>query len=262
VIEYRWAENQYDRLSSLVTDFIQRQVAVIIAGGGPAARAAKAATARTPIVFLIGVDPVASGLVTSISRPEGNATGVSLMARELNAKKLELLRELVPTATVIAVLLNPSNPSYELLLRDVETAARGLGQHILLLNVKAESELEATFASLLQQHVDGLVITDDPLFTAVGIQLVGLAGRHHIPAIYPWREDVEAGGLISYGPNRVDAYRQVGVYAGTILKGAKPSDLPVLQPTKFETVLNLKTAKALGLDVPASTLLRADEVIE
>jgi putative tryptophan/tyrosine transport system substrate-binding protein len=261
-IEFRWAEGRYDRLPSLVADLIGRQVAVIIAGGGPAARAAKAATATIPIVFFVGVDPVTSGLVASIGRPGGNATGTTGVGRELNAKKLELLCELVPTATVIGLLVNPSNPYHETYSRDIKAAASGRGLQILDLNVRTERDLDTTLANLRQQHADGLLVTDEPLFAGLRVQLVALAARYNIPTIYPWREDAQAGGLISHGPRRTDTLRQVGIYAGRILKGDKPSDLPVLQPTKFETVLNLKTATALGLDVPTSTLLRADEVIE
>jgi putative tryptophan/tyrosine transport system substrate-binding protein len=261
-IESRWAEGQYERLPSLVADLIQRQAAVIIAVGGPAARAAKAATTTVPIVFLVGVDPVTSGLVASISRPGGNATGSSVTGRESNSKKLELLCELVPKATVIGLLVNPSNPYHETYTRDIKAAASGVGRQILDLNVRTERDLDITFASLRQQRADGLVITDEPLFVALRERLVALAARDKIPTIYPYREDAHAGGLISHGANRADGYRQVGIYAGRILKGDKPSDLPVLLPTKFETVLNLKTATALGLDVPTATLLRADEVIE
>jgi putative tryptophan/tyrosine transport system substrate-binding protein len=262
VIEVRSAEGRYDRLPILVADLIQRQVAVILALGGPAARAAKAVTSTVPIVFLVGVDPVTNGLVASISRPGGNATGMTVIGREMNAKKLELLSELVPTANVIGVLVNPGNPYYEVYSQDIRAAASGRGQHILDLNVRTERDLDTTFENLRQQHADGLLVTDEPLFRSLRAQLVALAARYRVPAVYPWREDAQAGGLISYGPSRADILRQVGIYAGRILKGDKPSDLPVLQPTKFETVLNLKTAMALGFDVPTVTLLRADEVIE
>jgi putative ABC transport system substrate-binding protein len=262
VIELRWAEGQYDRLPSFVADLIRHQVALILAIGGPSARAAKAATSTIPIVFQIGFDPVAGGLAASLARPGGNATGTTVIGHELNVKKVELLCELVPTATIIGVLSNPSNPTYESYLQDIKTAADGRGRRTLNLNVTSERDLDSAFASLRQQGADGLVITDEPLFIGLRVQLVSLAARYKIPTIYPWREYAQAGGLISYGTNRTDGLRQVGIYAGRILKGDKPSDLPVLQPTKFETVLNLKTAKALGLDVPTVTLLRADEVIE
>src|SRR5262245_4825932 len=261
-IEFRWAEGRYERLPSLVADLIQRQVAAIIAIGGPAARAAKAATTTVPIVFLVGVDPVTSGLVASISRPGGNATSTSGTGRESNSKKLELLCELVPKAMVIGLLVNPSNPYHETYTRDIKAATSGIGRQIVDLNVTTERDLDIAFASLRQQHADGLVITDEPLFLTLREQLVALAARDKIPTIYPWREYARAGGLISHGANRADGYRQAGIYAGRVLKGDKPSDLPVLLPTKFEIVLNLKTATALGLDVPTATLLRADEVIE
>jgi len=261
-IELRSADGLYERLPTLAADLVRRGVAVIVAGGGPAARAAKAATATIPIVFNVGVDPVTIGLVASIGRPGGNATGTSVINRELDAKRLEILRELLPTASMVAVLLNPNNPSAEILSGDIKTAANGLGQQILVLNVGTDHDLDTAIVHLLQRHADGLVVTDDPLFIVQGVKLVELAARHKIPTIYAWRENVDAGGLISHGASITYAYRQVGIYAGRILRGAKPSDLPVLEPTKFETVLNLRTAKALGLDVPTSILLRADEVIE
>jgi putative ABC transport system substrate-binding protein len=261
-IELRWAEGRYERLPSLVADLIERQAAVIVAIGGPAARAAKAATKTIPIVFFVGVDPVTEGLVASINRPGGNATGASVIGRELNAKKLELMCELVSTATVIGLLVNPSNPYHDIYTRDIKAAANGLGRQILELNVGTERDLDMIFAQLRQHHADGLIITDEPLFGMLREQLVALAARHKIPTIYSWRDHTQAGGLISYGPNRADILRQVGIYAGRILKGDKPSDLPILLPTKFEIVINLKTASALGLDVPTAVLLRADEVIE
>jgi putative ABC transport system substrate-binding protein len=261
-IEYRFAEGQYQRLPILAADLVHRHVAVLVAGGGPAARAAKAATTSIPIVFNVGVDPIASELVASIGRPGGNATGTSVVARELNAKKLELLRELVPAGTIIGVLLNPSNPNHEILSQEILAAATRLGQRILVLHVRTEDDFDMTFVNLREQHAHGLVVTDDPLFSNPRTPLIALAARHNIPTIYPWREQVEAGGLISHGPSITQAFRQVGIYTGQILKGAKPADLPVFEPTRFETVLNLKTAKALGLDLPTTTLLRADEVIE
>jgi putative ABC transport system substrate-binding protein len=261
-IEFRLAEGRYDRLPSLVADLIQHQVVAIVAAGGPAALAARAATATTPIVFLVGVDPVTTGLVASIGRPGGNATGTTVIGRELNEKRLELLSELVPTATLVGVLVNRNNAYHEIYLRDIKAAASGRGQQILDLYVGAERDLDAAFANLGQQRADGLVITDEPLFGTLYAQIVALAARYKIPTIYPFRDRTEAGGLISYGPSITDAYRQLGIYAGRVLKGDRPSDLPVLQPTKLETVLNLRAAKALGLDVPTLTLLRADEVIE
>jgi putative ABC transport system substrate-binding protein len=261
-IEFRSAEGKYDRLPSLVANLMQHQVVVIVAAGGPAAQAARAATAAIPIVFLVGVDPVTSGLVASIGRPGGNATGTTVMGRELNEKRLELLSELVPTASLVGVLVNRNNPYHEIFLRDIKAAANGRGQQILNLYVGAKSDLDAAFANLVQQHADGLVVTDEPLFSTLYAQIVALAARYKIPSIYPFRDRVEAGGLISYGPSITDAYRQLGIYAGRILKGDRPSDLPVLQPTKLETVLNLRTAMALGLTIPPSLLARADEVIE
>jgi putative ABC transport system substrate-binding protein len=261
-IEFRWAEGQYDRLPNSVADLIQRQVAVIAATDGPSARTAKAATSTIPIVFLVGLDPVTSGLVASIARPGGNATGATVFGHELNIKKVDLLCELVPAATVIGVLSNPGNSGHEAYLRDIKTATGGRGQRALNLNITSKSDLDTAFASLHQQGADGLVVTDEPLLTRLSVPIVALAARYKIPTIYPFREHVQAGGLISYGPSLADTLRQVGIYAGRILKGDKPSDLPVLQPSKFETVLNLKTAMALGLDVPTVTLLRADEVIE
>ena len=262
-IEIRTAEGRYDRLPNLVADLIERQVAVILALDGPAARAAKAATSTIPIIFLTGVDPVVSGLVASIGRPEGNATGVTLIGSEINTKNLDLLCELVPSATTIGVLLNPRNSYHEQYLRAITAAATsGRLKQILSLNIATELDFDDAFANLRQQHAEGVVVTDEPFFTSRRAQLVAAAASYKLPTIYPYREFAEAGGLISYGPSPTDARRQVGIYAGRILKGDKPSDLPVIQPTKFETVLNLKTAKALGLDVPTATLLRADEVIE
>jgi putative ABC transport system substrate-binding protein len=261
-IEYCWAENQYDRLQKLAGQLVDRSVTAVVAMGGPAALAAKASTASIPIVFLVGIDPVASGLVTSMNRPNGNATGVSGVTREMNDKRLELLHELLPRAATIGVLLNPRNPSEENTTRDVMAAARALRQRIVIFSVGADRDLDMTSANLAEQRVDGLVVTDDPFLISHPDQLVALAARHRIPTIYPLREFVKAGGLISYGPNITEAYRQVGIYVGRILSGAKISDLPVQEPTKFELVLNLKTAAALGIEVPTSILLRADEVIE
>jgi putative ABC transport system substrate-binding protein len=261
-IEYRWAENQYERLPKLAMELVHRPVTAMVATGGPAALAAKASTAAIPILFLVGIDPVTSGLVASINRPNGNATGVSLVARELNAKKLELLHELLPTAAGIGVLLNPSNPSIETFTSDVKEAASSLKQRIVVLKISTDYDLDAALANLVEQHVGGLVVTDDPFFTNRRDRLAVLAARHRIPAIYPWREFAEVGGLVSYGPSFTDALRQVGIYVGRVLKGEKPADLPVILPSKFELVINLKAARALGLDVPPMLLARADEVIE
>jgi putative tryptophan/tyrosine transport system substrate-binding protein len=261
-IEYRWAEGRYDRLPGLAADLVTRKVDVIVAAGGtPAARAAKSATSTIPIIFN-SADPVGAGLVASFARPGGNLTGVSLLTIELMAKRLELLSELVPQARVIALLVNPTNPITERITSDVQEAAHTKGVQLLILKASSESEIDAAFASLVQQHADALVVSTDPFFGSRSEQLVALASRHAVPAIYEWREFAAAGGLISYGPSLMAAVRQVGIYAGKILKGAKPADLPVQQPTTFELVINLKTAKALGLTVPQSMLMRADEVIE
>jgi len=259
-IEYRWAENQNERLPKLAMELVHRPVTVMVATGGPAALAARVSTSAIQILFLVGIDPVTSGLVASINRPNGNATGVSLVARELNAKKLELLHELLPTAARIGVLLNPSNPSIETFTSEVTEAASSLKQRIVVL--KISTDLDAALAKLVEQHVGGFVVTDDPFFTNHRDRLAALAARHRIPAIYPWREYVEVGGLVSYGPSLTDALRQVGIYVGRVLKGEKPADLPVILPSKFELVINLKAARALGLELPPTLLARADEVIE
>jgi putative ABC transport system substrate-binding protein len=261
-IEYRWAEGRYDRLPAFAADLVDRKVEVIVAGGGvPSALAAKNATSTIPIVFIVG-DPVASGLVASLARPGGNLTGVGVMMTELMPKRLELLSELVPQAGVIALLVNPNNASTERLIRDVQEAAVAKGVRLRILAAGAEGEFETAFAALVQLHAGALVVSADPFFTSQREQLVELASRHAVPAIYEWREFAAAGGLISYGPSLTSVSRQAGIYAGKILKGAKPADLPVQQPTTFELVVNLNTAKALGLTVPPSILSRADEVIE
>ena len=259
--EYRWAEGRYDRLPALAADLVLRKVDLIAADGIPAALAAKTATSTIPIVFAVG-DPVDLGLVASLARPGGNLTGVSTMAPELSPKRLELLSELVPQVGVIALLVNPNNSNTERTTRDMQEAARAKGVQLHILTAGTESEIDAAFATLAQLHAGGLVIGGDPFFANRREQLVTLAASHGIPAIYQSRAFAEAGGLISYGSNFTAAFRQVGVYAGKILKGAKPADLPVEQPTTFELVVNLKTATAPGLTVPPSILARADEVIE
>jgi putative ABC transport system substrate-binding protein len=261
-IETRWAEGRYDRLPALAADLVGRKVDLIVAEGPPSASAAKNATSTIPIVFTVGTDPVADGLVASLARPGGNLTGVSIMASELAAKRLELLSELVPQARVIALLVNPNNPIVESMIRDVQEASRAKGVQLLVLKAGSESEIDGAFASLVQWHAGALIVGDDVFFTTRREQLVALASRYRVPTIYPSRESVAAGGLISYGTSIMAVDRQLGIYAGKILKGAKPADLPVEQPTRFELVVNLNTAKDLGLTVPPSILARADEVIE
>jgi putative ABC transport system substrate-binding protein len=260
-IEYRWAEGDYDRLPALAADLVRRKVDVIATLGIPSALAAKSATSTIPIVFSVG-DAVERGLVASLARPGGNLTGVSLLNVELTPKRLELISELVPQAGVIALLVNPNNPNTERTIRDMEEAARAKGVQLNILKAGTESEIDAAFASLVQLPAGALVVVGDPLFINRREQLVALASRHAVPTIYAFREYAAAGGLISYGTSFTAAYRQLGTYAGKILKGAKPADLPVQQPTTFELVVNLNTAKALGLSVPPSILARADEVIE
>ena len=234
---------------------------MIFAGGPPTARAAKAASSTIPSVFTTGDDPIKDGLIASLNRPGGNATGINLIAAELEAKRLGLLHELIPAAVLIGVLLNPKNPNFETQLRDVQSAARTIGQ-VELLNASSRNEIEAAFTTLVSRRAGAISVGSDPFFFAQINQLVELAARHSIPAIYEWREFVAAGGLLSYGVSLAGAYREAGIYVGRILKGEKPADLPILQPTKFELVINLKTAKALGLEVPLQLQQLADEVIE
>jgi putative ABC transport system substrate-binding protein len=263
-IEYRYADNQLDRLPGLAADLVRRQVAVIAATGGPgSAFAAKEATTTIPIVFVVGDDPVRLGLVGSLARPGRNLTGINFFIVELAAKRLELLRELVPKADRVAVLVDPTNATTaESTLRDVEGAARAVGLQTQVFNVTTSREIDAAFASLMRERIDMLFVPGGAFFADRRVQLVLLATRHAIPAIYPFRGFAEAGGLMSYGASLTDAYRQLGVYAGRILKGAKPAELPVVQSTKFELVINAQAARVLGLTVPPSLLARADEVIE
>jgi putative ABC transport system substrate-binding protein len=262
-IEYRYADGQYDRLPALAADLVERRVAAIVATAGtPTIRAAKAATSTIPIVFVIGSDPVMFGIVASLNRPGGNITGVTLVATETVAKRLGLLLELVPTASVIGVLVNLANPISKPQLTELEAAARTRGRPLHVLNASAESDFAAAFAAVEQQRIDALLVAADPFFDDRRGQLVALAARHRVPACYVRREFVAAGGLMSYGTDAADAFRQAGVYTGRILKGEKPAELPVQLPTKFEFVINLKTAKTLGLTVSNAMQLLADEVIE
>jgi putative tryptophan/tyrosine transport system substrate-binding protein len=261
-IEYRWAGDQPDRLLALATELVSRKVTVLYAVSNAAAYAAKAATLTIPIVFLSGGDPVEIGLVASLNRPEGNATGVTLFLNELAAKRLELLREALPSVAVIAFMVHPTNPRAKVNTSELQAAAQAARQNILIVNVSHESEFDAAFATLTQRGAGAILVDGDILFSSQRDRLVQLAERHHLPASYQVRESAVAGGLMSYGPSLPDAHRQAGVYVGRILKGEKPSDLPVLRPTKFELVINLKTAKALGLDVPLHLQQLADEVIE
>ena len=261
-IEYRWAEGHYDRLPALAADLVGRKVDLIMASSPPSALAAKSATSTIPIVFRSGADPVGDGLVASLARPGGNLTGVSVLADELTDKRLELLSELVPRAEVIALLMNPNNATAERVIRDVQEAARTKGLQLHVLKAASESEIDTAFTSLVQLHAGALVVGADPFLSSRREQLVALASRHAVPSSYAWREFADAGGLISYGPSLKAAYRQVGIYVGKVLKGAKPAEMPVQQPTSFELVINLKTAKALGIDVPATLRAQADEIIE
>ena len=262
-IEYRWAENQYDRLPGLAADLVRRRVSVIVASGGPVTpTAAKAATSTIPIVFTATSDPVKLGLVASLSRPDGNVTGTSAFTVELDAKRMEVLREMVPAARVIGAFVNPTRTDANAQSRAVEDAARALSWEVRILNAESEADIDAAFASVLEQKISALVVGADPFFNSHRVKIVRLAERHALPAIYMNREFVTAGGLASYGTNIGIGYRQAGIYAGQILKGARPADLPVVQPTKYELIINLKTAQALGLDIPPTLLARADEVIE
>ena len=263
VVEYRWPEGNYDRLATLAADLVRRQVAVIAAvGGEPSARAAKAATTTIPIVFSIGGDPVKFGLVPNLNRPGGNITGVNYFQSELGSKRLGLLHELLPKATVIGVLVNPTFADAEAEIRDAKQAALPLGLQIHVVYAQAVDEFDTAFATLAQQKAGALLLANDAFFLRERQQLIALAARYGMPAVHVWREFAVDGGLMSYSPSLTQGYRQVGIYVGRILKGEKPADLPVLQPTKFEFVINLKTAKTLGLTFPPGLLAIADEVIE
>ena len=262
-IEYRWADGHFDSLPMMAADLVGRKVGLIFTGGTVGVRAAMAATQTIPIVFTIGVDPVAAGFVASLNRPGGNVTGVTLISSELAPKRLELLRELVPTATKIALLVNPNNPaSLRQETQGVEEATRRLGKEIIVVDAGTENELEGAFAAAVQRGAAAFLVESDPIFVSARLRIAALALRHSLPLISNDRQIVAAGGLMSYGTSIVDTFRQAGTYVGRILKSEKPADMPVMQPTKFELVINLKTAKALGLEVPPTLLARADEVIE
>ena len=262
-LEYRWAEDQIDRLPALTADLVQRRATVIFAISPTAALAAKAAIATIPIVFIVNEDPVRLGLVASLARPGGNLTGINILTAEVTATRLDLLRELMPSATRVSVLVNPVNATNtDTTLREMAAAARTTGLQVKVLNASTSREIEAAFATLLHERPDALFVGAEPYFYGRRVQLVVLAASHRLPAIYSQRDFVEAGGLMSYGTNIADAFRQIGVYAGRILKGTKPADLPVVQASKFELVINLPTARVLGLEVPPMLLARADEVIE
>ena len=262
VSEYRWAEGHYDRLPTLAADLVRRQVDVIVAATLPAAVVTKQSTSTIPIVFWVGDDPIKLGLVATLSHPGGNATGITMFSVGLIAKRLGLLRELVPRTSSIAVLLNPNNPNIDTQSREVEEAARSLGERFEIMPAATQQQTEAAFASLADRGSGGLVVGADPVFVTLVTQIVALSARYKVPAVYERREFVDAGALISYGTDQLKSFRQIGQYTGKILKGAKPADLPVEQPTRFELVINLKTVQALGLTVPPLLLATADEVIE
>ena len=261
-IEFRWAEGHYDRLPAMAADLVRRKVAVIVAGGTPAAFAAKTATSTIPTVILVGVDPVQLGLVGSLNRPGGNVTGLAILTVELEAKKLELLHELLPTTTAIALLANPMTPLTESETKDLQATARSLGLRLHVLNASTERQIDAAFQALVELRATALIVSVDTFLNNSRSQIVALAARHAVPAVYGVRDFVEAGGLMSYGTDLIDVYRQQGIYVGKILKGARPADLPIQQVTKVALVINLKTAKTLRLTLPTTLLGRADETIE
>ena len=263
LIEFRWAENDFDRLPALAVDLVRQNVNVLVAmGGASSALAAKRATSTTPIIFSVGSDPVKMGLVASINRPGGNATGVSIVTGDLGPKRLGILRELIPNAESIVVLLNPSSPEYDTQLKELRAAADTLQQRLLLVNASSESDLEAAFIHMHESRSAALLVSADPFISGMRNRLIAFANQYRLPTLYEFREAAMAGGLLSYGPDRREAYRTAGMYAGRILNGEKPADLPVVQSTKLELVINLKTAKALDLEIPPQLLARADEVIE
>ena len=261
-IEYRWAENRPERLPELAADLVRRRVSAICTPSNLATLAVKQATSDIPLVFVVGLDPVAMGLVSTINRPGGNATGVSFLTSLLEPKRLELMRALVPQAELVAALVNPDNPNAETHIADLQAASRAFGLQLLVLKLREVADFETTFATLVQQRIKAVLVTSDPLFESQRQRVVELAARNAIPTMYPWRSFADAGGLLSYGNSLSDAIRHAGLYAGRILKGDRAADLPVWVPTKFEFVLNLRTAKALGLEIPAKLLAFADEVIE
>jgi putative ABC transport system substrate-binding protein len=260
--DYLYAEGVYERLPDMAAQFVRRNVGVIAAGAPPAALAAKAATKTIPIVFVVGFDPIKAGLVASYNRPGGNATGVCLITSTLAQKRVELVLELVPKAHTIIMIVNPTFPDTAIEVQDAQTAASANGRQLRIVNAGTAAEIDSAFAMIQEQSADVLIVASDPFFVIQREQLAALAARHRIPTIYPFREEVEAGGLLSYGASLVGAYRQAGLYAGRILKGEKPTDLPVVQPTTFEMIINLATARSLGINVPATLQARADEVIE
>jgi putative ABC transport system substrate-binding protein len=262
-IENRWADGQYDRLPALASELVEKRVAVIVAiGGAPSIVAAKNATSAIPIVFLMTADPVQLGLVASLNRPGGNITGIAILGVALEAKRVQILHELVPTAKLIAVLVNPKNPQIETQIAELAAASRAAGQEIIPLKASTNPEIDAAFEALADRGAGAVIIGQDTFFTSQRAQIAALAEKYSMPTMSAWREHVSVGILISYGASIIDGYRQAGVYTGRVLKGEKPASLPVVQPTKFELVINLKTAKALGLTVPPSLLAQADEVIE